>query len=122
MITPADYVRFTPKSGHRYSVAECPLCAKADSFMHRSKRALFDQLVSALQERFRNCQPDRLGSRQINDKIEPSRLLDRDVAGLRSAQNLVDILGGVPKLSQEVWSVGHKASGLDKIPCIKDCR
>jgi hypothetical protein len=29
-------VRFTPKSGHRNSVLECPFCAKS-RLMHRSK-------------------------------------------------------------------------------------
>jgi len=27
MIGPADYVRFTPVSGHWFSVSGCPLCA-----------------------------------------------------------------------------------------------
>ena len=33
---------------------------------------------------------ERFGGRQIDDEIEFGRLLDRDVVGLRPAQNLVD--------------------------------
>ena len=51
---------------------------------------LFDHLVGAEQERFRDCQPEGLGGRQIDDEIESGRLLDRDVGGLCAAQNLVD--------------------------------
>src|SRR5215467_10827378 len=36
MITPADYVRFAPKSGHWNSVVECPLCANKRHFTFRS--------------------------------------------------------------------------------------
>jgi len=57
---------------------------------------LFNDLVRAQQERLRDCQPERLGGRQIDDEIEFGRLLDRDVARLRPAQNLVDIVGGAP--------------------------
>src|SRR6516225_10282573 len=34
---PADYVRFTPKSGHQNSVAKCPLCTNS-GLMHYSNR------------------------------------------------------------------------------------
>jgi hypothetical protein len=35
-------VRFTPKSGHRNSVVECPLCAKSRHSALRQKISLFD--------------------------------------------------------------------------------
>ena len=59
----------------------------------RIRSASFDHLVGAQQERFRDCQSDRLGGRQIDDEIELGRLLDRKVSRLRAAQNLVDIVG-----------------------------
>jgi hypothetical protein len=37
-------VRFTPKSGHRNSVTECPLCAKS-GLMQCSKKRLVDHLI-----------------------------------------------------------------------------
>jgi len=44
---------------------------------------------------------------QVNDEIELGRLLDRDVGGLRPAQNLVNIVGGAPMQVREVCSIGH---------------
>src|SRR5262249_31824985 len=43
------HVRFTPKSGHRNSVVECPLCAKS-GLMQCSKRSLFDHFIGAEQD------------------------------------------------------------------------
>ena len=44
-----------------------------------------------------DSKPERLGGLEIDDEIEFGRLLDRDVGGLRPAQNLIDQLGGAPK-------------------------
>ena len=41
--------------------------------------------------------PERPGGFEIDDEFEFGRLLDRDVAGLGPAQNLIDELGGTPK-------------------------
>jgi hypothetical protein len=38
-------VRFTPESGHRNSVVECPLCAKSRHSALQQKVSLFDHLV-----------------------------------------------------------------------------
>ena len=55
--------------------------------MHRSKNPSLDHLVGAQQERFGNREAERLGGGQIDDEIEFGRLLDRNVARLRPAQN-----------------------------------
>ena len=47
---------------------------------HRSRIFLFDDLVSRLQERFRNLESERTGGREIDDEIELSRLFNRKVA------------------------------------------
>ena len=66
--------------------------------MQRSKTALlFDHLIGAKQKRVWDRQPDRFGGCQIDDQIKFGRLLDRDIAGLRSAQNLVNQLGVAPE-------------------------
>jgi hypothetical protein len=57
----------------------------------------FDHLIGAQQERVWDRQPDRFGGCQIDDQIEFGRLLDRDIAGLRPAQNLVGQLGVAPE-------------------------
>src|SRR5262252_1780533 len=46
-------VRFTPKSGHRNSLAGCLLCAKS-RLMHCSKKSLFDHVVGALPQEQRH--------------------------------------------------------------------
>jgi hypothetical protein len=48
-------------------------------------RHSFNQLVGAQQECLANFQAERLCGRQIDDEVELGRLLDRDVARLRTA-------------------------------------
>ena len=61
-------VRFTPKSGHWSARIECPLCAKS-GLMHRDirRKTLFDHLVGAQQERFRNGQSNCLCSLYVDN-------------------------------------------------------
>jgi hypothetical protein len=47
--------------------------------MHRSNWQLFDHLVGAKQERFGNCETERLGCLQVDDEFEFGWLLDRNV-------------------------------------------
>jgi len=42
---------------------------------------LLDHLIRADKYRLRNCQSKRLGSLHIDDELEPSGLLDREVGG-----------------------------------------
>src|SRR6516165_1275478 len=81
-----------------------------------------DHLIGSGQQRFRDREAERLGGLEIDDQLKLGWLLDRDIAGLRPAQNLVDHVGGAPEQSREVWSVGHETSGLDKIAVIEDRR
>jgi hypothetical protein len=71
-----------------------------------SARASLDHLVGTSEEGRRHFQAKRLGGLQIDDEIELGRLLDREVSGLCSAHNLVDIFGGA--LSQAGgWAASH---------------
>ena len=60
-----------------------------------------------------NNKPECLGGLEIDDEIEFGRLLDRDVGGLRPAQNLIDQLGGAPKQIRKVCSVSQQTSRDD---------
>ena len=67
-------------------------------------RSLFDQLLirsprrRAVEDAKAHRGP-RLGGRKIDGEIELGRLLDRNFARLRPAQNLVDKIGGASKQS-----------------------
>src|SRR5215510_9355340 len=76
-------------------------------------RRSFDHLVGAQQERFRDRQAQSLGGGKVDDEIEFSRLLDREIAWLRPAQNLVDEVSGAPEQVHEVGAIGHEAPLLD---------
>src|SRR6516162_10523352 len=52
----------------------------------------------------------------IDNEIELGRLLDRNLAWLCPAKNLVDIVGGAPPQIWEVRSVGHQPSRFDRVP------
>ncbi len=53
---------------------------------------LFDHLVGARKHGRWNCKAERFGGREIDNKLELGRLIDREIAGLRRAQNLVHIV------------------------------
>ena len=74
--------------------------------------ALFDHLVGAGEQRFGDVKADRFGCGQVENKIEPRRLLDRNVSRLRAVQNLVRELSGATVQVGQVWSIGHQASRI----------
>src|SRR5262249_21190401 len=76
----------------------------------------FNHLIDAGEQRGRQFETERLGGRKIDDEIELRGLLDRDVARLRAAQDLVDIIGGASILVRDAWSIGHQTSRFDILP------
>jgi hypothetical protein len=58
---------------------------------------LLDHLVGSCEHRLRHGEAERSRGRQVDDKIELGRLLDRDVGWLHPTQNLVDIIGSAPE-------------------------
>jgi len=55
----------------------------------------------------------RLCGLEIDDQLELGRLLDRKIAGLRPAQNFVDIFGRALEQRRNARSVGHEAASLE---------
>src|SRR5262245_13008052 len=72
-----------------------------------SRALLLDHLVDAQQERLGDGQAECLGGREVDDEIELGGLLDREVARLCPAQNLVDIVASAAEQVRIVCSVGH---------------
>ena len=62
----------------------------------------FNHLVGEGEQLVGHGEAEGLGGGQVEDEVELDRLLDREVARLRPAQNLVDILGGAAKQAREV--------------------
>src|SRR5215472_8509706 len=88
----------------------------AGKFHFKPPFTSFDHLVGAGEERRRDFKPKRPGGGKVDDEIELSRLLDREIARFRPAKNLVDIVANAPKKLWEVWSIGHQTSRFDVLP------
>src|SRR6516165_427222 len=70
----STHVRFTPKSGHRNSLAGRLLCAKSRHSAVRRNTSLFDHFVGAGEERWGNFDAERAGGYQVNDQFKLGRL------------------------------------------------
>jgi len=70
-------VRFTPESGHRNSIAQCPLCAKSRHSALQQKALLVDHLVGEGKQFGRHINTERLGDVEIDYQLELGRLQDR---------------------------------------------
>src|SRR5262249_15134117 len=82
----------------------------------------FDHLVGAGEQRWRNIEADSLGRDQIDDKIIIGRLLDRQIARLGAAQDLVHVLGGAAEKRVEIRPIRHERAGLSMLAGINDGR
>jgi hypothetical protein len=104
-------VSLSPKSAD--SIAAPPLlvgtvpqpdsCTAATAF-------LFDQAVCAQHQPGWNLVTDRLRGPEIDDQLELGWLLDRDIRGLASVQDLVHLARGAAVEIAKVRAIGHETA------------
>src|SRR5215470_4401110 len=71
---------------------------------------LLDELVGADEDGLRDREPESLGSPQIDDQIEFRGLLDRQITGLGTFENFVDVKGQALVKQWLVRPIGHEAA------------
>src|SRR5262249_5157660 len=71
--------------------------------------------VGAKNERFRKGQPERARGLEIDDEIEPGRLLYREVARIRRAENLADIGARATIHRGSARPVGEEAASVHEL-------
>jgi hypothetical protein len=74
-----------------------------------------DHPVRPRQHVARNRQADLLRRFQVDHKFELRRLLHREVSGLGTFENLVDISGGAVEQVWEASAIGHKATCVNEL-------
>ena len=61
----------------------------------------------------RNRQPERFGRLEVDDQLELRRIFDRQVAGIGTLQNFIDISCRSPKRIGQTWGIGDETAGFD---------
>src|SRR5262249_7116452 len=102
-----------PRADILADIAGGPRSAISGCEQMQQTNALFDHLVGSRKYRRRHIEAERLGSPEIDNELELGRLLDRDAACLRPAQDLVDQVTGPPKQVRQIGPVGDQAACLD---------
>jgi len=70
----------------------CFHALKTDLKIVRSEQNLLDHSVGSCQHIRRNREADLLGCLKINDEIDPTGRLDRQVLGFDTSKNALDVL------------------------------
>jgi hypothetical protein len=75
----------------------------------------FYDFVGAGEDRWRNGQPERLRSVEVDDKLKPRRLLDRQIGRLGTSEDLSDVNASLPKGSRVARSIAGQAASRGKL-------
>src|SRR5215475_676223 len=71
-----------------------------------------DDFIRPLQQRRRDREPQRLRGLEVDQQLELRWLLDREVGGLGTLEDLVHVGCGAAEVIGEGWSVGHQTAAL----------
>src|SRR5262245_43973612 len=83
---------------------------------------LLDHLIGSCQERWRDRDPKRLRRLEVDDQLELGGLLDGQVGGFRTLENLVDVGRDAPIRIGNVRAIGQKTSSINEFPHGMNCR
>src|SRR6266699_1767403 len=75
-----------------------------------------DHLVGAGKHSCRHVEAERLGSLEVDDQLKLGGLLDRQVARLRSLENLIHVGRGAAKQFDIAWRVRYESASLHVFP------
>src|SRR5215467_12648239 len=91
---------------------------------HDTARAdtLLDDFVRPREHRRRDREAEGLGGLQVDDELELGRLFDREVTGLGTFEDPVDLSGEAGNVLQGRGSVGEQPTRLGELPVITDRR
>src|SRR5262249_9637143 len=88
----------------------------------RYSTELFDHLVGARQQHRRNFEAERLGGLEIDHQLEFRGLIDREVLGLGTFENLRHVVGAAAVHGREIDAIGHEPARLYIAPVDKHSR
>jgi hypothetical protein len=103
--TSSQYVRFAPCQRKSNGPADTSQSCQQRTHAVQQTASLFNYLVGANQNRWRDRKTERLGGLDVDGHREFYRQLDRQVRHLDAAQNAIDIAGGASKLIGVVRSI-----------------
>src|SRR5262250_286438 len=73
-------------------------------------RPSLNHFIGMCQDRRRRRQPEGFGSLEVDDELELLRLLDGEISGPGSFEDLVHVHGGVPVHLRETGRIGDKTA------------
>src|SRR5207344_868441 len=89
--------------------------------MHRSKnQALFDHLVGTAQERDWNGKAECLGGLEVEEQLDFSGLLNRQVGRLIAFENPAGVDACCPECVRKTASIAHQAAGRGELTKLID--
>src|SRR5215813_4039839 len=83
-------------------------CSAIRSWPRWSSTALLDDLVRTAQHRLRDRQAKGLRRLEVDDQLELGGLLDWQISGLGSSQDLGHVISRPSVKIEEIWAIGHE--------------